>query len=62
MRCRFALMAVDVRCETEPACPDTTVADYTFTANINRVQRKLGGDDSHQLDPTDHISVLMARR
>jgi arylsulfatase len=55
---------VDVGCETGTAVvPGMTVADCTFTGEINWVELKVGGDDhTHLIDPADHVRVLMARQ
>jgi arylsulfatase A-like enzyme len=55
---------VDVGCETGTAvAPDTKAEDSTFTGDINWVELKVGDDDhSHQIDPDEHISILMARQ
>ena len=55
---------VDVGCELgTTVAPGASIADSTFTGAINWVELKVGDDDhSHQIDPADHISVLMARQ
>jgi arylsulfatase A-like enzyme len=55
---------VDVGCETGTAvAPETSAEQTTFTGEINWVELKVGDDDhSHQIDPAEHISILMARQ
>ena len=55
---------VDVGCETGTVvAPDGDIEDSEFTGEINWVELKVGSDDhSHEVDPADHISVLMARQ
>jgi hypothetical protein len=55
---------VDVGCEFgTTVSPDAAVEDSTFTGGINWVELIVGHDDqSHRIDPADHISVLIARQ
>ena len=55
---------LDVGCELGTAvAPDVRVEDSTFTGGINWVELKVGDDDhSHEIDPAEHITVLMSRQ
>jgi arylsulfatase len=55
---------MDVGCETgTTVAPECSVAGSAFTGGLNWVELKIGDDDhSHQIDPDEHISILMARQ
>jgi arylsulfatase A-like enzyme len=55
---------VDVGCEKgTTVAPELDVTSSAFTGQINWVELKVGeGDTSHQVDPEQHINVLMARQ
>jgi hypothetical protein len=55
---------LDIGCETGTAvAAEYDVESSAFTGQLSWVELKVGDDDhSHQLDPQDHVHVLMARQ